>query len=203
MVEPIRLGSIIFWPRSGMLAGTLSQMMKVLDPDPGIRSSYPNWSQIWHASQVVAFKNNDWQVDQAIAPHSDVIPFSEMVKTHGKGYRIYNWLPEITQAQADAFLKEFHDYPYAYDSYIWVALNRLSRDKFPRIAARRLMCWDRTAAFTMFNGKPLMHYYEEAYMPLMVQRCESGIMPEKLIGEPATWYKTLNLQKLGLKENSL
>ena len=38
-------------------------------------------------------------------------------------------------------------------------------------------------------------------MPLMVQRCESGIMPEKIIGEPATWYKTLNLQKLGLKEN--
>ena len=187
----IRLGSLIFWPSDGPFTGTMITAMKAFDPDPEIKSDIDGWSKFWHTTQVVGRNEADWVVDEAQWPESRMVLLSELVATHGSNYQVFNWLPEQDQSVMDFFSKEFYKYPYSLDSYLWVTLNRLSRNKFPRIAAQRLMCWDRTAAFTMLCGRPLMHYYEQAYMPLMVHRCLTEQMPAQLecAMPPAPWWK--------------
>jgi hypothetical protein len=192
MVDVLRRGSFLFWAKSGILAPTLDVPIQVFDPDPLIRANYGDWKAVWHSSQVVGFKDGEPIIDEAQYPMGNrQVPLSQLVKEYGPGYRICNWLPEITQETCDNFVAEFKDYPYAPDSYLWVTLNRLSRNKFPRIAAHRLMCWDRTAAFAMFCGRPIMHYYEQAYEPVMIMRITDNVVPcaSKKLQPMAAWYK--------------
>lgn len=79
MDQKVRLGSIILWPRSGLLADSLSWAIKRCDRDPWIRQNYdrlrvwPENSQEeewpWHSSQVVGYDSEQgFIVDEAVGP---------------------------------------------------------------------------------------------------------------------------------------
>lgn len=168
--DTIRIGSLIIWGRSGPLAWILARLIRLFDPDPWIRKNYKTWWSWWHTSQIVDRSEQDgWILDEAAGTGDRRIPLKDLP---GK-YKIINWLPEhITVEECRAFINEFQGFQYDKWAYLWVALNRLSRNIFPRIADNRHMCWERTADFCMFMGHPICHVNEMAYMPLMIERYE-------------------------------
>lgn len=163
-----RIGSLVIWGKSGRLAWILAWAIRLFDPDPWIRKNYKTWWHLWHTSQIVDQTDKDgWIVDEAAGSGDRRIPLKDL-----KGpYIVINWLPDnITAEKCQNFINEFQGFRYDALAYLWVALNRLSRGIFPRIADNRHMCWERTADFCNFMGHPICHVYEMAYMPLMIKR---------------------------------
>lgn len=162
-----RIGSLIFCRRSGLLAWILSRLIRLLDPDQWIRKNWRLWWYVWHTMQIVDQTTDGWIADEAAGSGDRRIPLKNLKEP----YVVINWLPNtITAEECRNFIKEFQGFKYDKWAYLWVALNRLSRNIFPRIADNRHMCWERTADFCNFMGHPICHVYEMAYMPLMIER---------------------------------
>lgn len=162
-----RIGSLIICGRSGLLAWILAWFIRLLDPDQWIRKNWRLWWNYWHTFQIVDRAEDDWILDEATGEGDRRIPLKNLKEP----YVVINWLPNtITAEECKNFIKEFQGFKYDKWAYLWVALNRLSRNIFPRIADNRHMCWERTADFCIFMGHPICHVYEMAYMPLMIER---------------------------------
>jgi hypothetical protein len=164
----IKLGSILLFPRGGVLANVLSVLIKFLDPDPWVRNNWRVWSKYWHMAIVVGWdsKYNDWvvrSVEGGGAKYRNLKDFKYQPA-------VFNLITEeIDTDDISGYIQHHPCKGYDALGYIACAANRLSRGVIPAVEGRWMYCWEDSCEFCEFFGEEWMPYGEMAYMPVFVK----------------------------------
>ena len=132
----------------------------------------------WILERIVGFKFYGWHTGILIQANPTMILEVQRSGLHiqertlEKGtYRSYRWFDKAPRKyQIAAFFEEHANYPYDYTSYLGTTLSllwmKLTGSSW-RIYNTRFTCWEMTAAFARYMGKPLQPIYEWPLLPSM------------------------------------
>jgi len=157
----VRLGSILLWPKAGVLAHVLSFLIRFLDPDKWVRSHYWYWGKWWHMSFVCGQTMTGEWIVRNVSGEITYPLLCDLPKT----YAVVNYLDPQPQCRIDTFLDNYDCESYDRDGYFWAAINRLSKGRHPKVVDHDLYCWEDVSNFCDWCHKPFMKWNEMAWMP--------------------------------------